>query len=199
MEALIIYMNLIELINVSKSYQQLDVIKNLSFSIQGGDLVLLTGKNGTGKSTLLKIMAGFTKVSSGSIVRKEIKTTYLPERIEIPLFIKASEYIKTIHQINKTNIDINLIERLNLNLNKGIHQLSKGNQKRIMIYLCFAERPKLILLDEPFDGLDEKSSMVLESMIKERISSGATVIISTHEPLRFEKSEKRIINFDALV
>ena len=132
-------------------------------------------------------MAGFTKVSSGSIVRKEIKTTYLPERIEIPLFIKASEYIKTIHQINKTNIDINLIERLNLNLNKGIHQLSKGNQKRIMIYLCFAERPKLILLDEPFDGLDEKSSMVLESMIKERISSGATVIISTHEPLRFEK------------
>lgn len=199
MEALIIYMNLIELINVSKSYQQLDVIKNLSFSIQGGDLVLLSGKNGTGKSTLLKIMAGFTKVSSGSIVRKEIKTTYLPERIEIPLFIKASEYIKTIHQINKTNIDINLIERLNLNLNKGIHQLSKGNQKRIMIYLCFAERPKLILLDEPFDGLDEKSSMVLESMIKERISSGATVIISTHEPLRFEKSKKRIINFDALV
>lgn len=167
-------------------------------TINRGDLMLLIGKNGSGKSTLLKLIAGIIPLTNGKITKRFLRHSYLPEKIEIPLFINAYDYIKTIHEINQTMIDSQLIERLNLNLEKGIHQLSKGNQKRIMLYLCFSHKAELILLDEPFDGLDDVTQEQLILLIKEYQKKDVTFIVSTHEPEKFKDNTVRVIHFDAM-
>lgn len=191
-------MNLVRLEKVSKIYKKQTVISNLDLTVSKGDLIVLVGQNGSGKSTLLKIIAGLIPLSSGFVHKKKIRCSYLPEQIELPLFINALEYIKTIHDINKTMIDKTLIKRLNLNLEKGIHQLSKGNQKRIMVYLCFSSNADLILLDEPFDGLDELSQKVLLDLIVEYQQMGIGIVISTHELEKFYNQQVKVIHFDAI-
>lgn len=191
-------MSLISLDNVGKSFKNQVVINQLNLTIYQGELMLLIGKNGSGKSTLLKLIAGIIPLTNGNIIRQFVRHSYLPEKIEMPLFINAFDYIKTIHEINQTMMDSRLIERLNLNLEKGIHQLSKGNQKRIMVYLCFSHQAELILLDEPFDGLDDETQDELILLIKEYQKKGITFIVSTHEPEKFKDSQVRVIHFDAM-
>lgn len=122
-------MSLIKLIDVKKSYLN----KTFNLSIKQNDIILIVGKNGSGKSTLIKLITNYIKPSSGIIKRSKTNIYYLEEIAKLPLNIKASEYLKIIVDIKKTNINYELSSLFNIPLNKYIYELSKGNKQKLAL------------------------------------------------------------------
>ena len=178
---------------ISKSFANRIVIDNLSFVIDKPITYGLLGQNGAGKTTTIKMICGLSTPTKGAVFYNEdlVKSRdlgYMPEGIGLYMDMKVIDHIRyfaTLHGIQYESI-VNeitqLIDRLGIKtyLNYKIVQLSKGNKQKVQFICSVLHQPKVLILDEPFDGLDPLSVQAVEYEIKKLNQNGTAVIISTH-------------------
>lgn len=173
---------LIKLSDVKKNYLN----QRFDLEIHQKDFILVSGENGHGKSTLIKLILGFIYPDQGKITSKKLKIGYLPEKAMLPMFVRVSTYLDNLSRIKKTSMDYELLYLLKVPLSKSIHELSKGNQQKLAIISTFMGHPDLVIMDEPLSGLDHESCDLLESYIKDQKEKGMSFMVSTHQPHRFK-------------
>ena len=164
------------------------VLQGIDLSLDGGTGTTVVGGNGSGKSTLLRIAAGLARQTSG-LVSRPASIGYVPERQPAMVRMSGSEYIAsmgTIRGLRRSEIDskgAELFERLGLRPGPeaSIGSLSKGNRQKIFLSQALLAPVDLLLLDEPFAGLDVFGTRGFVEILDERMAAGATVLMSTHE------------------
>ncbi len=191
--------DLLELRNISKSYKNKKVLKDINLTIGSGEIVSLLGPSGCGKTTLLNIVLGLTEQTNGQLFYngQDISKQSMQERgfnivfQDFALFPHLNAYDNIVYglknkkqQMTKDEIQeyVDFLE-LAPHLHKKIHELSGGQKQRVSIARTLVMQPKILLLDEPLSALDG----VIKESIKERIKSIArqfnlTTIIVTHDP-----------------
>jgi ABC-2 type transport system ATP-binding protein/sodium transport system ATP-binding protein len=171
---------MLKLREVEVGYNKTKLIENINLDIEYGKLYILTGENGTGKTTLLKLLSGCISSLGGEIEVDNIKIGYLPFNPQYPCFMNSYKYLAMFGRAYGKDY-LEYAKRYELD-NILIHKLSKGNLIKlglIQLLLCDFD---LYLLDEANDGLDLESKKKLKSDIKELLNNNKTVIISTHSP-----------------
>ena len=172
------------------------VLKGISFTANNGKAFGLLGRNGAGKTTTIRILMDVFSADSGEVSidgRKidynKIKIGYLPE--ERGLYPKKKivdqlVYFAKLHGMKQqeavTAVD-SWLERLGMmeHRNKRLDTLSKGNQQKIQLITALAHNPDIVILDEPFSGLDPVNAMLLKDVVKEEIVKGKIVLFSSHQ------------------
>jgi ABC-2 type transport system ATP-binding protein len=174
-------MPLIELKKASKTY--LD--QSFDLTVEEGKCLLISGRNGAGKSSLIHLMIGFTKPDFGIVLRKKTKIGYLPEELMLPLFVNTMTYLKTIARIKRGKIDEMLISNFKIPIFKSIIELSKGNRQKLALASTFIGNPKIIILDEPLTGLDDEAKNMLIDKLFVLKEEGKGIVVATHDPRFF--------------
>ena len=193
--------------SVSKSYKSQKALNNISFSADKGQIIGFLGPNGAGKSTMMKIITGYIKPNSGEVFVDEIDVLknpiaaqkvigYLPEHNPLYTEMYVREYLQfhaAIYKVAKSQIE-DCIEKVGLTLevNKKIHQLSKGYQQRVGIAAAILHNPKVLILDEPTTGLDPNQIIEIRALIQE-LGKNKTVLFSTHIMQEVEAVCDRVI------
>ena len=191
---------MIEIKNVSKSYNvKKKALDNVSFKVNDGEIFAFIGHNGAGKTTLIKSMIGILDFDEGDILidNKSIKTntieckkimSYVPDNPDMYENMKAIDFInfvcdmyETPYEIRKNNIDkyAKMFE-LTDKLNNDISSFSHGMKQKVVLIAALAHDPKILIMDEPFVGLDPKAVYDVKEIMKEMIKSGKTIFFSTH-------------------
>ena len=189
-------MNLVECINVSKSYDNHIALNNVSIQIPEGSIYGLLGPNGAGKSTLIRIINQITAPDSGKIIFNNHPIApadtaligYLPEERGLYKKMKVSEqtiYLAQLKGLSKTEAKQRLKQwfaRFDIEQwwNKRVEELSKGMQQKIQFITTILHNPKLLIFDEPFSGFDPINTNLLKELILELRNQGTTIIFSTH-------------------
>ena len=184
-------MSLVEFKNVYKKFDDIEILKDVNFTINKGQIVGLLGKNGMGKTTIIKLMNDLLTPTSGTILidGKEVgvatkkKISYLPERSYL-------DKNMTIKQIMKFFIDFyddfniekakKLLVDLNLNENQSLSKMSKGMIEKLQLILVMSRDVDLYILDEPLGGVDPATRDYIIDTILNNFNNGASIIISTH-------------------
>lgn len=173
---------MIEFINVTKKYFLKTILKNINFKIKDGTINLLIGENGSGKSTILKLISKTIYPSSGKIYVNN-KCVYIQEKYNLPRHINSYDYINFLERINY--IDLSYYVKLFDIPNLEIKKLSKGNLQKLSLISAIASKASIILLDEPTEGMDKNMK---EKYLKEIVKlekKGKTIVISTHDILDY--------------
>lgn len=186
----------LEFKNIDKSFGDNHVLKSISFCAEGSKALGLLGRNGAGKTTSIRILMGVFSQDSGEVLidgkpidRKSIKFGYLPE--ERGLYPKRVigeqlEYFGELKGLSKSDAKSSSkrwLERLGMSeyVYKKLDTLSKGNQQKIQLAAALIANPDIVVLDEPFSGLDPVNAMLLKDVIKEIIADGKIVLFSSHQ------------------
>ena len=186
----------LEFKEIEKSFGDLKVLKRVSFSAQSGKTFGLLGRNGAGKTTSIRIMMNVFSQDGGEVLidgqkidYNKVKFGYLPEERGLYPKKKISEQLIYFAELNglsyKEAVDsVNYwLERLGMSeyKNKRLDSLSKGNQQKIQLITALAHNPDIVILDEPFSGLDPVNAMLLKDVVKEVIANNKIVIFSSHQ------------------
>lgn len=177
---------MIRLLNISKKFDTIDVLKDVSLEINDGELIYIKGSNGCGKSTLLKIIAGLIEPDKGKI---ETGDKYLGALIENPNFIENEtalfnlKFLYNLRSRFNENAIMKYCDYLKIDIHNNIpmKKYSIGMRQKIGIIQSVMENQQLILLDEPSRGLDEDSVKGFYDMIKDLNDEGKTIIICAHD------------------
>lgn len=186
---------MLELKGVTKTYEDLIAVNDISFNIKKGEVLGLLGHNGAGKSTTIKMILGIIAPNKGEILwdgkplrDSNIKMGYLPE--ERGLYEKTKVYDQLLYfgkleDMNKKEINDSIdywLNRLSISdyKYKMVKELSKGNKQKIQLIAAVLHDPELVILDEPFSGLDPINANVFAEIIQELIDKGKTIILSSH-------------------
>jgi len=194
---------MLQITNLTKQFKKLKAVDNISFKVQKGDVYGFLGPNGAGKTTSIRMIMGIIKPDNGSIKLndRDINTInrkklgYLPEDrglyqkqnlSEILYYFGCLKGLDKKDSMNRANL---WLERFYLDDQKGrkIEELSKGNQQKIQFIIALLHDPQLIILDEPFTGLDPVNQILLKEVIKEKQEEGKTIIFSTHQMEQVER------------
>ncbi len=186
----------LELQNIAKSFGEKKVLTGVSFKAESGKAFGLLGRNGAGKTTCIRILMNVFPADSGSVTTDgepidctKIKIGYLPEerglypkKMISEQLVYFAELKGLSHKEAVKSTDY-WLERLKMTeyRNKRLDTLSKGNQQKIQLVTALAHDPDIIILDEPFSGLDPVNAMLLKDVVKEQISKGKTVLFSSHQ------------------
>jgi len=198
--------NVVEFIDVRKSYGSREVLRGISFRVAPGEIYCLVGPNGAGKTTTLRIAATLAKPTSGSVrilgvdlrenrdlpsIRRRI--SYLPEEADVYSRLSGLEYLRFFAELYGLDVekalDIGIrISGLSINdLRRRAGTYSKGMRRRLLIARVFMSEPRLAILDEPTSGLDVFSSLQVREAIKEYSKpTGSSVILSSHNMFEVE-------------
>ena len=187
---------ILELKNIEKSFGEKKVLTGVSFKAEGGKAFGLLGRNGAGKTTSIRILMDVFPANSGEVLidgqpidYNKIGIGYLPEerglypkKIIIDQLTYFAELKGMSHKAAVQSIDY-WLGRLGMTeyRNKKLETLSKGNQQKIQLITALAHDPDIIILDEPFSGLDPVNAMLLKDVVKEQISKGKIVLFSSHQ------------------
>lgn len=201
----------IELKNVCKSFNKNKVIKNVSMTLEGGNIYGFYGMNGTGKSVLQKIIAGLYVPTSGEVIIDGVdinKTGDYPKNmrilIEKPAFfpdISGLENLKLLADINKAINEEKILETLEIvNLidekNKKYCKYSLGMKQKLGIAQVIMENPDILIFDEPFNGIEQVTVDKLTEYLLNEKKKGKLIIISTHIKEDLIKLSDKIYLFD---
>ena len=190
---------MIEIKNVTKKYGDKVALKDVSFNVEDGEIFAFIGHNGAGKTTLIKSIVGIHDFDEGDILinGKSIKEdpiackkdmAYVPDNPELYENMKAIDFINFICDM----YDVSLEERekniskyaklfeIENNLNDTINSFSHGMKQKIAIISALAHNPKILIMDEPFVGLDPKAVYDIKEIMNEMIKEGKTIFFSTH-------------------
>lgn len=186
----------LELRNIVKSFGAKKVLTGVSFEAESGEAFGLLGRNGAGKTTSIRILMDVFPANSGEILidgqpidYDKIGIGYLPEERGLypkKIIIDQLTYFAELKEMSRKaavqSIDY-WLERLDMTeyRNKRLDTLSKGNQQKIQLITALAHNPDIIILDEPFSGLDPINAMLLKDVVKEQIAEGKIVLFSSHQ------------------
>ena len=187
---------ILELKNIEKSFGEKQVLTGVSFKAEGGKAFGLLGRNGAGKTTSIRIIMDVFPANSGEVLidgkpidYNKIGIGYLPEERGLypkKIIIDQLTYFAELKGMGSKaavqSIDY-WLERLGMTeyRNKKLETLSKGNQQKIQLITALAHDPDIIILDEPFSGLDPVNAMLLKDVVKEQIAKGKIVLFSSHQ------------------
>lgn len=184
-------MNLLECIDVSKNYGKKKVLEDVNLTIPRGKIIGLLGKNGTGKSTLIKLINDLLTPSNGRVlvngrevgVESKKIISYLPERTYLDKSMTVEEVIEYFEGFYE-NFDSEkarvLLKDLDLNTKEKLSKMSKGMQEKVQLVLVMSRSTDLYILDEPLGGVDPATRDYILDTILTNFKEGASVIISTH-------------------
>jgi ABC-2 type transport system ATP-binding protein len=199
----------IEVKNLFKYYGEQAAVRDVSFSVNKGEIVAFLGPNGAGKSTTMKIMTGYIPASDGEVFIggikvdvDELKTRqmigYLPENNPLYVDMYVREYLEFVGRIYKVkNLKSRVAEMvhavgLDVEQNKKIGALSKGYRQRVGLAQAIIHDPEVLILDEPTTGLDPNQLVEIRELIRQ-IGKQKTVILSTHIMQEVEAICDRVI------
>ncbi len=182
--------------NIYKSFGEKQVLTGVSFTVEGGKAFGLLGRNGAGKTTSIRILMNVFPANSGEILMDgkpidydKIGFGYLPEERGLYPKKKIMEQLVYFAELKGMShadavrsVDF-WLERLGMTeyRNKRLDTLSKGNQQKIQLVTALAHNPEIVILDEPFSGLDPVNAMLLKDVVKEEIAKGKVVLFSSHQ------------------
>lgn len=189
----------IELSNVSKNYKNIKALDNISITINKDEAILMLGSNGSGKSTIIKLILGYIKLGkndSGKIYKENLKIGYVPERVYLPKSNKVKDYLKDYYSLKEISFDyLKLAKYFDLDVNKGLNELSKGMKQKVALVLALDSNNDMFILDEATNGLDDESIKKLVDKLIELKNMGKGIIIVSHYKDIYEKICSREITF----
>jgi len=200
-------MELVKCINVNKKLGNKQILKNINLTIPHGKIVGLLGKNGTGKSTLIKLINDLLTIDSGSILinGKEVGIdsksviSYLPERTCLDKTMTIEKIIKYYEDFYE-NFDSKkarkLLKDLDLDTTQKLSKMSKGMQEKVQLALVMSRNADLYILDEPLGGVDPATRDYILDTILSNFNEGASIIISTHLIADIERILDEVIFID---
>ena len=184
--------------NLAKTYGKVQALRGISFEVQSREIIGLLGPNGAGKTTCMKILTGFLQPTEGTakidgvdVVESPLTVQagigYLPENAPLYLDMAVQEYLQMVADLrnipegDRARLISEAVYSTGLedHLTRPIHDLSKGFRQRVGLAQAIMHKPKLLILDEPTNGLDPTQILEVRALIK-RIAENATVIVSTH-------------------
>jgi ABC-2 type transport system ATP-binding protein len=196
-------MPVVELASVTKAYESKVAVNNLSLSIEAGQMFGLLGPNGAGKTSSIRMMMGITMPDSGKVnlfgkpfERKSLERVgYLPEERGLYKKMKVIDqlvFFGELHGVSAADAQTRAVawaKRLEIadSLTKKTEELSKGMQQKIQFIAALLHDPGLIVMDEPFSGLDPVNAVLLERTLLELKDQGKAIIFSTHRMDQVEK------------
>jgi ABC-2 type transport system ATP-binding protein len=189
-------MKTLEIQSLTKWYGPVCGIEDVSFDIMQGEIFGYLGPNGAGKTTTIRCIMGLLKATSGQtrIFSQKVepgratqhnRIGYLPGEFRIWRNLRASRSLDVLASIGvNDNAKVRreeLAERLSLDLNRPVGDLSKGNRQKVGVIYAFQHKPELLILDEPTSGLDPLVSQTVLDLIRQAADNGATVLLSSHD------------------
>ena len=204
---------MIEINNISKKFKDKEVLKNVNFKVNDGEIVGLLGENGAGKSTLLRILSTMLIPTSGNAIINGIDLINNPENIrkqigilfgsEVGLYdrLTARENLEYFAKLNNMNADeindrINyLIDRFKFRsyADKQVYNFSKGMKQKVSIARSIVHDPAVMLFDEPDSGLDFKASKIIFDFMEDCKKEGKSIIFSSHSMENIKNYSDRIV------
>ena len=184
-------MAILEANHLSKQFGYFPALRDVSFSLEGGQIVGLLGPNGSGKTTLIKLAAGLLTPTSGEIricgnapgVATKAVTAYLPDRGSLPEDMKAGKLIRMMADFYQDFDHAKataMVHDLGVDMNQPLKLMSKGTKEKMQLALTMSRQAKLYLLDEPIGGVDPAARDYILRTIISNYNEDAVVIISTH-------------------
>ena len=200
-------MELLECKNLRKSYDDKQVLKDVNLKIPKGKIIGLLGKNGTGKTTLIKLINDLLTPTAGEVlingkkpgVESKKIISYLPEKTYIDREMKVKDAIKYFEEFYD-NFDSQkakkLLKDLDIDVNSKISKMSKGMQEKLQLILVMSRNAEIYILDEPLGGVDPATRDYILDTILSNFCEGASVIISTHLIADIERILDEVIFID---
>ncbi len=191
--------SIIELFDIWKSYDGTQALKGLNLEVHKGEIFGLIGPNGAGKTTTLKIIVGLLKMDKGTVRVNGIDISrepykykrfigYVPESVSLPEYLTVEEFLiysGRIRNVQNEHIKERIEEftrlfELEEKRRSLILSLSRGMRQKVAIASALIHDPDILILDEPFIGIDPMGQHILKELFNERVKSGKTIFISTH-------------------
>ena len=189
-------MQLISAQNISYSINEKKLFHNLSFNVNTGEGLHIKGSNGSGKSTLLRIILGITLPSKGKIdfCNEDLLISYLGHKNAIKSYLSPIQNLELIFNQSGRALAYEWLHKLGL---KNVQDeltgnLSFGQQKKLALIRVLASSPKMIVLDEPFVGLDYATNNLLNNFLAEKLREGMSIIFTSHIQPTFESKTLEI-------
>ncbi|MFQ5855757.1 MAG: ABC transporter ATP-binding protein [Anaerolineae bacterium] len=205
-------MSAIDVDSISKRYGDFEAVRDLSFSVQSGEVFGLLGPNGAGKTTTIRMLMDIIKPDAGHIrilgespsAATKNRIGYLPEERGLYKGLKVMDtlvYLAALKDVSRHEAEQHaavLLRQVELwdKRNQKISALSKGMQQKLQLIVTILHDPDLVVLDEPFQGLDPINTEVIQQMIATLPAQGKTVILSTHMMNQVERLCDRILLID---
>jgi ABC-2 type transport system ATP-binding protein len=203
---------MLELRRVSKLYSGIPAVDNVTFSARPGEVTGYLGPNGSGKSTTMKMITGLLEATVGEIlfdgrlIQEDLigykrRMGYVPEEPFLYIHLSGAEYLVMVAQLRGLPARVSaqriggLLQLLDLHGDRhaAISGYSKGMRQKLLIAAALLHNPDLVLLDEPFSGLDVGSSLMLRRLIQELAWRGKVVLFSSHELDTVERVSSRVV------
>ena len=200
-------MSILEVKNLDKSFDNKKIIDNVSFTIEKGKIVGLLGKNGCGKTTILKMINDLLTIDEGEIlingehvgVESKSMISYLPERT----YLESGQTIKQVFDFFEdfySDFDRKkaekLLKDLDLDINASLSKMSKGMKEKIQLILVMSRRASLYILDEPLGGVDPATRDYIMETILSNFGEDSSILITTHLIADVEKILDEVIFID---
>ena len=200
-------LNLLEVKNISKSFDNKQALSDINFTISSGKIIGLLGKNGAGKTTLIKLINDLLVPTNGEILINGNKVgveskkiiSYLPERTYLNKQMKVSEvisYFKDFYDDFDEDKAKKLLKDLDLDINESLSKMSKGMQEKVQLVLVMSRNASLYILDEPLGGVDPATRDYILDTILSNFNENASIIISTHLIADIERILDEVIFID---
>src|SRR5215469_11370609 len=203
---------MLELRHVCKRFSGIVAVDDVSFMARPGEVTGYLGPNGSGKSTTMKLIAGLIEMTSGEILFEGMRVQqnlishkqrmgYVPEEPHLYGHLSGLEYLVMVGQLrnlpSKLALDRidGLLQRFSLRADRHvpISNYSKGMRQKVLLSAALLHNPHLLLLDEPFSGLDVGTALVLRSLIQELAARGKAVLFSSHELETVERVSAHVV------
>ncbi|MGH3671504.1 MAG: ATP-binding cassette domain-containing protein [Pseudonocardiaceae bacterium] len=181
-----------------------EVLKGVDLELEPGHSVVVAGSNGSGKSTLLRVAAGCVRPTAGTVTDRPRSVGYVPDRFPSQLRMPAASYLRHMAALHRTDADVAsrraaaLTDELGFSggLSTPMAQLSKGNAQKIALAQALCSGARLLVLDEPWSGLDPNAVPVLTHHISAAAADGATVLITDHTGTARGIARGRLLRLD---
>jgi ABC-2 type transport system ATP-binding protein len=205
-------MHTVEVSHLAKSFGDVKAVTDVSFAVEPGEIFGLLGPNGAGKTTTIRMIMDIFKPDAGTVsvfggqldLAKKRRIGYLPEERGLYKDLKLEAtliYLATLKGLDEKEVRRRLgewLERLDLaeHRNKKVQELSKGMQQKAQIITTLLHEPDLIVIDEPFSGLDPVNTRLVKDIFEEQRAAGRAIIMSTHQMYQVEALCNRIVLID---
>lgn len=205
-------MHTVDIENISKSFGNVKAVDHVSFSVEKGEFFGMLGPNGAGKTTTIRILLDIFKPDTGRVsilggsMTEEKKNSigYMPEERGLYQDLALERvliYLASLKGLSSADIHArlnDLLERFDLAVHrkKKVKELSKGMQQKAQIISTIIHRPELLIIDEPFSGLDPVNTQMVKDLLLDLHRQGTTIIMSTHQMHQVEELCERILLID---